>query len=130
MMRKVLVGMLLVCLVFLSGTGICAAQPVEEWSKTFGGSLYDGTESVQQTSDGGYIIAGYNSRYGNVGGDAWLIKLGLGRIATPAPTVTHTSVTATPSPSTISTPIPKPQGFGGVFAIAGLLAVTYISRRS
>jgi len=45
----------------------------EEWSKTFGGSRYDGANSVQQTLDGGYIIAGYTESYG-ASSDAWLIK--------------------------------------------------------
>lgn len=51
----------------------------EEWDKTFGGESDDKAEVVQQTSDGGYIIAGYAESYydpyGASGGDAWLIKL-------------------------------------------------------
>jgi predicted secreted protein len=44
------------------------------WDKTFGGSNYDWATAVQQTSDGGYILAGYTDSFGAGGGDAWLIK--------------------------------------------------------
>jgi hypothetical protein len=46
------------------------------WSKTFGDpDAYDTGQSVQQTSDGGYIITGVTNSYGAVSGDALLIKL-------------------------------------------------------
>ena len=34
------------------------------WNKTFGGTVDDGAKSVQQTSDGGYILAGETNLYG------------------------------------------------------------------
>jgi hypothetical protein len=53
-----------------------------QWQKCLGGTNYDGANSIQQTSDGGYIIGGYTrSNNGDVSGlhafvdDAWVVKL-------------------------------------------------------
>jgi hypothetical protein len=46
----------------------------ETWNETFGGTFKDGSRSVRQTSDGGYILGGYADSYGHPGHDAWFIK--------------------------------------------------------
>ncbi|MEO6454263.1 MAG: hypothetical protein ABIN97_09335 [Ginsengibacter sp.] len=62
-------------IVKLSSTGII------EWQKSLGGSSEEEATSIQQTTDGGYILAGFSSSNdGDVtgnhgGGDSWIIKL-------------------------------------------------------
>ncbi len=57
-----------------------------QWKKTLGGSNEDWAESVEQTRDGGYIIAGttrsydvdafrYHGSLSPIGGDFWIVKL-------------------------------------------------------
>ncbi len=44
------------------------------WTKTYGGNASDYGYSVRQTSDGGYIIAGYTQSFGAGGTDVYIIK--------------------------------------------------------
>jgi len=88
-----------------------------QWAKTYGGTGDDRARSVQQTSDGGYIVAGWTWSFGAGGGDFFLIKTdangeigscGIVRnitptVTTPSPTITTFSLTVYPvSPTVLS----------------------------
>ncbi|WBV61942.1 T9SS type A sorting domain-containing protein [Chryseobacterium camelliae] len=59
----------------LNATGIL------QWEKTYGGGFDDFAYSIEQTSDGGYIIGGYSTSIDNIvtgnhgSSDYWIIKL-------------------------------------------------------
>ncbi len=44
------------------------------WTRTYGGSNFDEAESVQQTTDGGYIVAGCTQSFGMGSVDFYLVK--------------------------------------------------------
>ena len=60
----------LITLIAVLSFGVLSGQ----WVKTYGGSELDEATSVQQTSDGGYIIAGTTKSYGAGDKDFYLIK--------------------------------------------------------
>jgi hypothetical protein len=45
------------------------------WQKKYGGSDWDAAKSIQQTSDGGYIMAGWTRSFGSGNADSWILKL-------------------------------------------------------
>jgi|GEM_PF-311081 len=69
LMQAVLLSALIISL-----TGALGYQPAVEWNLTFGSSYGDGAWSVQQTTDGGYIMAGYTCADG-AASDLWLTKI-------------------------------------------------------
>jgi len=45
------------------------------WQKTYGGNGEDQAYSIQQTTDGGYIVSGYTESFGAINKDAYVLKL-------------------------------------------------------
>jgi hypothetical protein len=61
------------CVLFLVAT--TAADPGDTlWTRTYGGIDSDGCYSVQETSDGGYIVGGQTWSFGVGCYDVWLLK--------------------------------------------------------
>jgi uncharacterized delta-60 repeat protein len=47
------------------------------WQRFYGGALWDVAYAVQQTSDGGYVVAGRTESFGAGSGDVWVLKLNM-----------------------------------------------------
>lgn len=52
-----------------------ASTGAVEWEKAYGGSSFETTYSIQQTSDSGYIVAGYTNSFSEGDYDFWVLKL-------------------------------------------------------
>jgi uncharacterized delta-60 repeat protein len=46
-----------------------------EWERTYGGSRADVSHAIEQTDDGGYIVAGHTKSFGSGGQDHFVFKL-------------------------------------------------------
>jgi len=64
---------LIPAVLFLLGGSALPAFAQQKWQRTYGGTGDDYGYSVQQTSDGGYIVAGQTNSFGNWG-QVYLIK--------------------------------------------------------
>ncbi len=67
------------------GTGGCDVWVLKlssggdvEWQRAYGGWGYDWASSIQETSDGGYVVAGYTKSFGAGFYDIWVLKLDTG----------------------------------------------------
>ncbi len=65
-----------------------------QWEITHGGNDSDAAFSVQQISDGGYIVAGGTRSFGSGGGDVYVLKLS--KEQTQISTITPTQILPTP----------------------------------
>jgi len=80
-MKKFVLVLTALLLCVAPGMAQEAAAPSIEWQKCLGGSGGEVAFDIRQTSDGGYVVAGYtNSNDGDVSGnhggnDAWVVKL-------------------------------------------------------
>ena len=80
------------------------------FAKTFGGGDGDGASSIQQTSDGGYIVAGYTESFGAGPVDFLVIKTQDGQMGSDCPwydcnpTVTSPSISSSSPSITVTSP--------------------------
>jgi uncharacterized delta-60 repeat protein len=78
------------------------------WTKTIGGPYNDYAYSIIQSSDGGYVVAGYTESFGAGGGDIYVVKLDSNGNVCFSRNITNYSVSSTvpsfPSPSTVAFP--------------------------
>jgi hypothetical protein len=77
------------------------------WAKTYGGTSRDVAYSVQQTSDGGYIVAGGTSSFGAGGDNFFLIKTDANGNIGSCSIVRNASPTVTTPSPTVTTPSPS-----------------------
>jgi hypothetical protein len=110
-----------------------------EWSKTIGGLKRDTANFVQETKDGGYVIAGTTESDSSGDSESWLVKVSgeperienisvAGQTETLVASPTHT-LTAVPTETSTIIPPEKAAGFEVVLAITILLAVYVIGRK-
>ena len=69
--KSFILGNLFVVLLFVLSFTNAHAQ----WAYTYGGAGDDYAYAVQQTSDGGYVVAGATYSFGAGSNDAWIMKL-------------------------------------------------------
>lgn len=75
MKKACLISLAIVLLVSFISVSCGHTAPATARTKTVGGSGDERAYSVQQTSNGGYVIAGFTHSYAARGVDVWLTKV-------------------------------------------------------
>ena len=65
------------------------------WQKTYGGDDFDRAHSIEQISDGGYIMAGETESFGTGRGNVWVLKLDESGIIPECPLIENSAATIT-----------------------------------
>jgi hypothetical protein len=77
-----------------------------QWTKTIGGSSDDEAWSIIQSSDGGYVVAGYTESFGAGGWDIYVVKMDANGNVCFSQNITNYSVSSNvgsfSSPSTVA----------------------------
>lgn len=88
--RNIFKLLILIILLLFYGCAPKPSQPQSQgvitWQKVFGRSDSDQATSIQQTTDVGYIVAGYTDSFGAGDYDAYIIKLDADGNIRPYPT--------------------------------------------
>ena len=73
--RKLILSFIAVFVLLSFGFVVVVDANPSVWSQTYGGTSYDQAESLVETSDGGYAIAGFTHCFGAGEADFWLVKV-------------------------------------------------------
>ena len=101
-------NLLFTALATILSASFAIAQPTIQWQKSLGGTSNDVATSIQQTNDGGYIVAGSSeSNNGDVSGnhglsDLWVVKLSSSQLSIEKSQPNLFSVFPNPAKNTIN----------------------------
>ena len=68
-------GSVRITVLTIVGINVNYSHSTQYWIKTFGGAEDDNSPSIQQTTDGGFIVGGSTSSFGASGSDILVMKL-------------------------------------------------------
>ena len=78
------------------------ASGAVQWEKTYGGINDEKASAIQQTSDGGYVVAGYTESYGAGDADLWMLKLDSGGEIADCAMIKNSTATVVGSSTTVT----------------------------